>query len=140
MNDRGETNEPQKVLIHGQHDAARCILLARQLAAQVGFDTVGQTRFATAASELAQNVVRYAQHGSMQLRRLERAGKPGIEAIVEDEGPGIESIERVMQERVSTGGSLGLGLPGTRRMMDDFELHSAPGEGTRVTIRLWLQP
>lgn len=128
------------VSIDSQGAASRCVWLARQAAQQVGFDAVGQARFATAVSELAQNVVRYANCGTMRLRNVHRQRQRGVEAVVEDAGPGIHDIEGVMQERVSTGGGLGLGLPGTRRMMDEFQIESTPGQGTRVAIRLWLAP
>ena len=127
------------VEIYGPDDVGRCVLMAQRAALQAGLDRTAQNRFATAVSELAQNVLRYAQRGRLTVRCLDRRGRRGAEAIVEDVGPGIENIELAMQESVSTGGSLGLGLPGTRRMMDDFELHTVPGKGTRVTIRLWVQ-
>lgn len=127
----------QRLEIRGQNDAARCVLLAQNVAAQTGFDAVGKNRFATAVSELVQNVLRYAQRGWIEVRVLDRGIRHGVEAVVEDQGPGIADLERAMQDRVSTGGGLGLGLPGTRRMMDEFELESRVGQGTKVTIRLW---
>lgn len=123
--------------LRSQDDATRCVLLAQHMAKRAGFDAVGQNRFATAVSELVQNVLRYAERGRATLRLLQRADTLGLEAIVEDRGPGIADVAIAMQERTSTGGGLGLGLPGTRRMMDDFELVSTPGAGTRVIIRLW---
>lgn len=121
-----------------QSDVSRCVLAAREAARRVGFDEVGQNRFATAISELAQNVVRYGERGHLHLRHLLRYERQGVEAVVEDVGPGIADVELAMSERGSTSDSLGLGLPGTRRMMDEFDLQTTPGRGTRVTIRLWL--
>lgn len=127
-----------RLVIQGQEDVSRGVLAGQQLARQVGFDAVGQSRFATAISELAQNVVRYAKRGTLRMRPLRRGRLQGVEAIVEDQGPGIADVEDAMGERISTGGGLGLGLPGTQRMMDEFELTSTVGQGTRVLIRLWL--
>ena len=130
-------HERQSLELRTQDDCARAVLLAQHMARTAGFDAVGINRFATAVSELVQNVLRYAQHGQVHLRQRVRSGRCGVEAVVEDQGPGIADVAHAMREHTSSGGGLGLGLPGTRRMMDDFELVSEPGAGTRVTIRLW---
>jgi serine/threonine-protein kinase RsbT len=92
---------------------------------------------ATAISELARNIVRYAVRGEIILRLVQNNGKRGIEVVAADDGPGIADIGLAMQDGYSTSGGLGLGLPGTRRLMDDFEITSDFGKGTTVTVRRW---
>jgi len=101
---------------------------------------VDQSRIATAVSELARNVVRYATdgRGEMLLRVLPATGHGvGLEVVVRDEGPGIADVERAMRPGYSSGSGLGMGLPGARRLMDELEIDSVPGRGTSVTIRKW---
>jgi len=109
----------------------------RELASQCGFQTTDLAVIATAISELARNIVRYAVHGEVVLRLLEVNGRRGIEVMATDDGPGIPDITLAMQDGYSTSGGLGLGLPGTRRLMDEFELKSDFGKGTNVTVRRW---
>ena len=114
-------------------DAAMASVVARQLAQQAGLSTASGAAYATAVSELATNVVKYAGKGWVTLRVLD-AARAGIEAIVEDRGPGIADITQAMRDHVSTGGSLGLGLPGTKRLVDSFEIRSQESAGTWVRI------
>jgi serine/threonine-protein kinase RsbT len=118
------------------------IVVARQqgrtLGARLGFSSSDLTLIATAISELARNIVSYATRGEIILRLVQRAGKQGIMIIARDEGPGIPDIARAMQDGYSTGNSLGLGLPGTKRLMDEFDISSRPGQGTTVTIKKWV--
>jgi serine/threonine-protein kinase RsbT len=109
----------------------------RDLATQIGFSGSDLTVIATAISEIARNIVVYAQRGEISLSIVERDGKRGILVIARDEGPGIPDIEQAMRDGFSTGRSLGLGLPGSRRLMDEFEISSAVGQGTTVTMRKW---
>ena len=109
----------------------------RELASQCGFQTTDLAVIATAISELARNIVRYAVHGEVVLRVLEVNGRRGIEVMATDDGPGIPDVALAMQDGYSTSGGLGLGLPGTRRLMDEFELKSDFGKGTKVTVRRW---
>jgi serine/threonine-protein kinase RsbT len=126
-------------------DGDEAIIAARQRAREVarglGFGLVDQSRIATAVSELARNVVRYATDGCGQatIRALPAAPPRGVglEIVVRDEGPGIADVERALRDGHSTGGGLGLGLPGARRLMDELHLDSGPGRGTVVTIRKW---
>ena len=114
----------------------------RNLAQELGFGSMDQSRIATAVSELARNVVRYAtdQKGVVRVQSITNAeGTVGIEVVVEDEGPGIENVELAMQQGYSSGKGLGLGLSGTKRLMDEMTLESTPGVGTTVTIRKWLR-
>ena len=113
---------------------------ARALAGDLGFGAVDQSRIATAVSELARNVLRYAEdgRGEVLIREIAAAsGARGIEIVVSDTGPGIADIELVMRAGYTSGRGLGMGLPGTRRLMDEMEIDSAPGRGTVVTVRKW---
>lgn len=109
----------------------------RELASRCGFPTTDLAVIATAISELARNIVRYALHGEIVLRLVEDHIKRGVEVVATDDGPGIPDLNRAMQDGYSTSGGLGLGLPGTRRLMDEFEITSDFGKGTRVTVRRW---
>jgi serine/threonine-protein kinase RsbT len=109
----------------------------RELAVATGFSGTDQTMIALAISEIARNIISYAHHGTITLSSLEDRGRRGIEIIARDQGPGIPDIELAMRDGYSTGKSLGVGLPGARRVMDDFELVSAVGQGTTVTMRKW---
>jgi serine/threonine-protein kinase RsbT len=116
------------------------IVLARQkirdLAVQMGFSLLDQTRIVTAVSELARNIVVHAQSGEMRVYNpLE---KPGLRIVFEDKGPGIADINKALQDSFSSVGSLGLGLQGSKRLTDAMEISSAPGEGTTITITKWL--
>ena len=125
------------VPIHSDGD----IVLARQqgrvFAATLGFSQGDLTLIATAISELARNIVEYAHNGEIILRALLKGSRKGIEIIASDRGPGIADINLALQDGYSTRRSLGMGLPGTRRLMDEFEISSHIGNGTIVTIRKW---
>ena len=103
------------------------------------FPEAERSLLATAVSELGQNIVKYAGRGGLRLSPLEDETRQGVEIVAEDRGPGIRDLETAMQDHVSTGGTLGLGLPGVRRMMDEFEIESEPGQGTRVIARKWIR-
>lgn len=113
----------------------------RELAARLGFPSSDLALIATAISELARNIVRYAGSGEIIFNPVERGGKPGIIVIAHDDGPGIPNVELAMQDGYSTSGSLGLGLPGARRLMDEFDIVSRNqnGKGTTVTVKKWLR-
>jgi serine/threonine-protein kinase RsbT len=111
----------------------------RELAAATGFSSTDQTMIALAISEIARNIISYAQCGKLTLSRLDEGGRCGVLIVARDEGPGIPDIELAMRDGYSTARSLGVGLPGAKRVMDDFELVSAPGLGTTVTMKKWLR-
>jgi serine/threonine-protein kinase RsbT len=117
------------------------VLLARQkaraLAQPLRFSSSELTLIATAISEIARNIVSYAGSGSVVLRLVQKNKTRGITIVAHDDGPGIADIERAMEDGYSTSGGLGLGLPGTKRLMDEFEIVSAPGEGTTITMTKW---
>lgn len=97
-----------------------------------------RARITTAASELASNILKYAGRGSMRLASVQQGTRTGVELWAEDRGPGIADVPRALADRYSTSGSLGLGLPGVRRLMHDFDLRTSLGEGTSVRVRRWL--
>ncbi len=110
---------------------------ARELAASVGLSPGDSVSVATAVSELARNIVSYAGRGEIVLRVIGTGQLQGIEALAIDEGPGIVDVELALQDGYSTSGGLGLGLPGVRRLMDEFHIASRPGKGTTVSARKW---
>ena len=109
----------------------------RQLASKTGFSATDQTLIATAISEVARNIVVYAQRGEIELSSIDDGTRRGIQVIARDTGPGIANLELAMTDGYSTAKSLGLGLPGAKRLMDDFELSSTVGVGTTVTMKKW---
>lgn len=119
------------------------IVLARQkgraLATEFGFSAVDATFIATAVSELARNILAYAHKGKITLGLVHGSNCNGIQVVASDDGPGIPDIRQALRDGFSTSGSLGLGLPGVRRLMDEFEITSQPGQGTTVTVKKWRQ-
>jgi serine/threonine-protein kinase RsbT len=111
----------------------------RDLAASIGFTRTDQTLIATAISEVARNILAYAQRGEVVLRIIEDVGRRGILIEARDRGPGIVDVELALRDGYSTGNSLGLGLPGSRRMMDDLTVDTELGTGTTVTMRRWVR-
>ena len=109
----------------------------RTLAAKLGFNNTDATLIATAISELARNIIRYAKEGEIILSTLQKGGVHGILVVARDRGPGISNLEQAMKMGFSTSGSLGMGLPGVNRLMDEFEIDSRPGFGTTVMIKKW---
>lgn len=123
------------------HDEAAIITsrgAVRELARAVGFSTCDQTRLVTAVSEIVRNVVLYAKHGHVTVSVTKRGGEDvGIEVVVEDEGPGIEDIPRVLEGGYSTSGGFGRGVSGAQALVDDFRITTELGAGTRVELRKW---
>ena len=111
----------------------------RELAAAGGFSRTDQTLIATAISEVARNIVVHAERGEIILSPLEQPGRRGLMVVARDEGPGIADPELAMRDGYSTANSLGMGLPGARRIMDEFDLVSTPGHGTTITMKKWTR-
>ena len=111
----------------------------RELANAIGFSTTDQTIIALAISEIARNIVSYAQRGDVTLSRVESAERRGIMIVARDEGPGIADIALAMRDGYSSARSLGVGLPGAKRVMDEFDLTSTLGQGTTVTMKKWVR-
>jgi serine/threonine-protein kinase RsbT len=128
-----------RVAIKSDQDIVAARQKGRALAAEIGFSAVDATLIATAISELARNIVAYARVGEIELRAIDGSSRDGIVVIASDDGPGIRDIRQAMRDGFSTSGSLGLGLPGVRRLMDEFEIASEPGKGTRVVTKKWRQ-
>ncbi|MCA1032968.1 anti-sigma regulatory factor [Bacillus timonensis] len=119
------------------------IVAARQLgrtaAKELGFNNVDQARVTTAISELARNIYLYAGSGEICIQNVMELGKQGLRVDALDEGPGISDIRQVMEDGFSTSGGLGAGLPGVKRLMDDFQIDSTEGKGTRIRTIKWLR-
>jgi serine/threonine-protein kinase RsbT len=126
------------VIIDQDSDIVAARQQGRNLAMQAGFSGTDLTIIATAISEIARNIVVYAQRGEMEMTILEEAGKRGILVVARDAGPGIANTDLAMQDGFSTVRSLGLGLPGAKRLMDEFEIVSELGVGTTVTMKKWV--
>jgi serine/threonine-protein kinase RsbT len=131
-------NEARVTIVSGA-DIVTARLEGRQLAAEAGFNGSDLTVIATAISEVARNIVEYARNGEILLSIVHDGSKRGLRVVARDDGPGIPNIEQAMQDGFSTGRGLGLGLPGTRRLMDEFVIKSRVGEGTTVTATKWIR-
>jgi serine/threonine-protein kinase RsbT len=127
------------VAINSDQDIVAARQRGRALAVELGFSAVDSTLIATAISELARNIVSYAGTGEITLKTIQNSTRQGILIVAADEGPGIHDLRQALRDGFSTSGSLGLGLPGVRRLMDEFEIASQPGRGTRVEVKKWRQ-
>jgi serine/threonine-protein kinase RsbT len=132
-----ELAEEVRVAVASGQDIVAARMRGRGLATQLGFPATTATLIATAISELARNILLYAREGEIVLSVIERGERRGIAIVARDRGPGIADVPRVMQDGYSTSGRLGLGLPGVRRLMDEFEIRSRAGEGTTVVTKKW---
>jgi serine/threonine-protein kinase RsbT len=128
---------PKHVIICRDLDIVIARTTARDLAKQLGFGAIDQARIATAVSELARNIYLYAGTGTVSVCVVEYQGRKGIEITCADQGPGISEIAQVMQDGYSTSRGMGMGLPGAKRLMDDFDLQSQRDVGTTVICRKW---
>lgn len=132
-------DEPVSVIpIESDADVVTARQQARELAGRLELTTTDQTLLATAISEVARNITTYAVRGEVELSVVnDDGGREGIRVIARDEGPGIENVEQALQDGYTSGTGLGLGLPGARRLVDDFRIESARGRGTTVTLVMW---
>ncbi len=128
----------QKIDIASDFDVLSSRKIVREECQRIGYSITDITRIVTAASELARNIFLYAGKGTMELKRVEREGIIGIELIFEDEGPGIEDFESGMENGFENYNGMGLGLRGARRLMDEMEIISEIGNGTKITVKKWL--
>jgi serine/threonine-protein kinase RsbT len=126
------------VRIEDEVDMLAARAYGREIGAMAGFSEADLTLIATAISELARNIIDYAGRGELRIRLLDERTRQGIEIVAHDDGPGIPDIEEAMQDGFSTSNGLGLGLPGARRLMDEFEISSSPGNGTTVRAKKWV--
>lgn len=109
----------------------------KEYAVKIGMSLVNQTKLITAASELVRNMLKYANGGKVTLEIVSRNNITGVRLVFEDQGPGIENIPQAMQDGFSTGKSLGMGLPGAKRLVNEFDIKSVVGKGTKVSIIRW---
>jgi serine/threonine-protein kinase RsbT len=130
-------NDEVRVPINDESDLVPARAEGRALADRQGFSRTDATLIATAISEVARNIVVHVGHGQIVLRPVDELSRCGLEVVARDEGPGIRDIDAALGRGRSTGRGLGLGLPGARRLMDDFEVASTPGQGTTVTMVKW---
>ncbi len=128
-----------RIPINSEYDIVTARQKGRELAVRLGFSSTEQVAIATAISEIARNIVQYAIRGEMFLNTIQQGDRRGIVVIARDKGPGIPDINLAMQDGYSTGKGLGLGLPGSKRMMDEFEIVSEVGKGTTVTMKKWVR-
>ena len=131
--------DPTRVPIERDGDVVNARQTGRVLAANLGFRGTDLTLIATAISEIARNIVVYAQRGEVTVSVAHDGSRRGIKVVAHDDGPGIPDIELAMRDGYSTGRSLGLGLSGARRLMDDFEIVSEVGVGTTITMSKWMR-
>jgi serine/threonine-protein kinase RsbT len=128
---------PESIEIETEADIVQARHIGRNLSKLMGFGTIVQSRIATSISELARNIYLFAGRGTVTIEQVERDGRVGLRITAVDQGPGIADIRQAMEDGFSTSGGLGAGLPGVKRMMDEFLLESEPGKGTRVVVVKW---
>jgi serine/threonine-protein kinase RsbT len=129
--------KPVSLPIASELDIMKARQEVRAQAQALGFTLVDQTRITTAVSELVRNIVKYAVKGALDIETTENGTRRGLRIVCRDEGPGIPDIDLAMKEGYTTGKGLGYGLPGTKRLVDQFNIWSEVGKGTRVTIIKW---
>jgi len=134
------TSAEDSVPLHSSRDVVRARQLVRDHAVAMGFSLVEQTKLVTAASELARNTVDYGGGGTVDIARVEGRGGAGIRLTFVDEGPGIPDVELALRDHYTTGTGLGMGLGGARRLVNEFEIESIVGVGTRITVTKWKRP
>jgi serine/threonine-protein kinase RsbT len=131
---------PERIAIESDADVVTARQRARALAVGLDMPSTDQTLLATAISEVARNITAYAVRGEVLLELVRDGdGRRGIRVVARDEGPGIADLERALTDGYTTGGGLGLGLPGARRLVDEFKIETAPGVGTTVTLVKWTR-
>lgn len=134
-----EAREEVHLTIANDADIVAARQMGRRLATRSGCTSTELTEVATAISELARNIVNYAGAGRMSMRRMVESHRTGLRIVASDDGPGIDDVDRAMEDGFTTGSGLGLGLPGAKRLMDDFTITSKLGEGTTVVAHKWAK-
>jgi serine/threonine-protein kinase RsbT len=130
----------ERIAIESDADVVTARQRARELAISLDMPSTDQTLLATAISEIARNITAYAERGEVLIDLVrDSRGRRGVRVVARDRGPGIADLERALTDGYTTGGGLGLGLPGARRLVDHFEIETAPGEGTTVTLVKWAR-
>lgn len=136
-----DSSAPAKVIethhVNSESDVMSVVMAVYTIAQQLGYSAPIVSELATSVSELATNIVKYAGEGEVSIHHIETSLNIGLKVIASDSGEGISDLTNALKDNYSTGQSLGLGLPGVVRMMDDFDIQSSPGQGTVVTITKW---
>ncbi|WP_341661798.1 anti-sigma regulatory factor [Vibrio sp.] len=132
-------NNIVKIDIVTDSDVGYASLDAKKFAQKLGFSTVDQYMISIAVSELTRNILNHAGKGLLYIKYLEEGAKKGIEIIAKDHGGGIHDVNKALSDNFSTHGTMGVGLPGTQRLMDSLHIETELGEGTEVTVRKWLR-
>jgi serine/threonine-protein kinase RsbT len=130
--------EETRVAVLTDSDIVTARLHGREMAVTLGFPSGPATLIATAISELARNILLYARRGDITLTPLRTVSRRGLMVMARDSGPGIPDVEKALQDGYSTSGRLGLGLPGVRRLMDEFSIDTKAGRGTTVVVKIWV--
>lgn len=133
----GGGDAEQEMPLRTDEDVVRMRKCVREFAVQIGLSLVDQTKMVTAASELARNTLRYGGGGEVRMRILSNGFERGLHVVFSDNGPGIANVELALSDGYTTGGGLGLGLGGAKRLVDEFGIDTRPGEGTTVRITKW---
>jgi serine/threonine-protein kinase RsbT len=128
---------PQRQVISSDEDVVRVRQLVRTVAVAAKLSLVDQTKLVTAASELARNTLVYGGGGVAEIANVHNGRRGGIQIVFVDEGPGIADLQLALTDGYTSGGGLGLGLSGARRLVDEFDIDTAPGRGTRVAVVKW---
>ncbi|MEU8821888.1 anti-sigma regulatory factor [Actinoplanes sp. NPDC048796] len=134
MNDQGG-----RIDVTSDQDVVRVRQLVRTLAVAVKLSLVDQTKLVTAASELARNTLVYGGGGTVEVSRVDNGRRPGIRIVFADQGPGIADLDLAFTDGYTTGSGMGLGLSGARRLVDEFDIVTAPGAGTSITVTKWCR-
>jgi serine/threonine-protein kinase RsbT len=132
-----KSGKQETVPIASSSDVVLARLKVRQWALEMKFTLVDQTKLVTAASELARNALEHGKGGHMVIERVENSIKSGLKLVFEDQGPGISDVDAALRDGFTTGGGMGLGLGGSKRLVNEFQIVSEPGKGTRVTVVRW---
>jgi serine/threonine-protein kinase RsbT len=132
-------NTEVSVRVQSTADIVTARQQGREMASRLGFSSSDLTIIATAISEIARNIVEYAKEGEVSISLAEEGPRTGVMIVARDDGPGISDLSSVMRDGFSTGTGLGLGLPGARRLMDEFDIASQRGKGTTITMKKWTQ-
>jgi serine/threonine-protein kinase RsbT len=132
-----EVLKSETIPVRTSEDVVTVRTSVRKLATELRFGIVDQTKIVTAASEIARNTLDYGRGGDMRMESLTNGMKKGLRLIFSDNGPGIRDIDQALRDGFTSGNGMGLGLGGTRRLMDEFEIASKVNEGTTVTITKW---
>lgn len=126
------------IKIRREADTVRAVMESKRMARSLGFDDYHCQKIATAVSELVRNIIKYADWGEVIIAPVMQGRKTGMEITIQDRGSGIADLDRAMQDDYSSSGTLGLGLPGVKRLMDEFAISSEVDVGTRIVIKEWL--